>query len=325
MRGQRQLSADEAETLLLSALGLVHILHYAAQNRRGKDLTLALLAAAQPIYFENLGLDPVALDLGFFAIKWYSLAYLAGILLGYWYLTVLIRQPGSPMARRHADDFIFHATLGIIVGGRLGYILFYQPSILQHPLDIFKLWEGGMSLHGGTIGVIVAIWWMARREKLSFLRVCDYIACVVPFGLFFGRLANFVNGELWGKVTDVPWGVVFPDAPGILPRHPSQLYEAILEGPVMFAILAFLFWRTKARYEPGKLFGVAALSYGAARFFVEFYREPDAQLMEFAERTGLHMGQWLTIPLLVIGFYLVLTAKGRRTRVEPIAGPDSVA
>jgi len=300
-------------------------LHYAAQNRRGKDLTLALLAAAQPIYFENLGLDPVALDLGFFAIKWYSLAYLAGILLGYWYLTVLIRQPGSPMARRHADDFIFHATLGIIVGGRLGYILFYQPSILQHPLDIFKLWEGGMSLHGGTIGVIVAIWWMARREKLSFLRVCDYIACVVPFGLFFGRLANFVNGELWGKVTDVPWGVVFPDAPGILPRHPSQLYEAILEGPVMFAILAFLFWRTKARYEPGKLFGVAALSYGAARFFVEFYREPDAQLMEFAERTGLHMGQWLTIPLLVIGFYLVLTAKGRRTRVEPIAGPDSVA
>ena len=290
-------------------------------------MTLALLAAAaaaQPIYFDSLGLDPIALDLGFFAIKWYSLAYLAGILIGYWYLTVLIRQPGSPMARRHADDFIFHATLGIIVGGRLGYILFYQPSILQNPLDIFKLWEGGMSLHGGAIGVIIAIWLMARKEKLSFLRVCDYIACAVPFGLFFGRLANFVNGELWGKVTTVPWGIVFPGA-GDLPRHPSQLYEAILEGPVMFAILATLFWKTKARYEPGKLFGVAALSYGAARFYVEFYRESDAQLMEFAQRTGLHMGQWLTIPLLVLGLYLVVTAKGRRTRVEPIAGPDSVA
>lgn len=287
-------------------------------------MTLAVLAAAQPIYFQNLGLDPIALDLGFFTIKWYSLAYLAGILVGYWYLTVLIRQPGSPMARRHADDFIFHATLGIILGGRLGYILFYQPSILENPLDIFKLWEGGMSLHGGTIGVILAIWWMARKEKLSFLRVSDYIACVVPFGLFFGRLANFVNAELWGKVTDKPWGIVFPGA-GDLPRHPSQLYEAVLEGPVMFAILAFFFWKTNARYEPGKLFGIAALSYGAARFFVEYYREADTQLMEFAERTGLHMGQWLTIPMLVLGLYLVVTAKGRRTRVEPIAGQDSVA
>lgn len=287
-------------------------------------MTLAVLAAAQPIYFQHLGLDPIALDLGFFTIKWYSLAYLAGILIGYWYLTVLIRQPGSPMARRHADDFIFHATLGIILGGRLGYILFYQPSILENPLDIFKLWEGGMSLHGGTIGVILAIWWMTRKEKLSFLRVSDYIACTVPFGLFFGRLANFVNAELWGKVTNAPWGIVFPGA-GELPRHPSQLYEAVLEGPVMFAILAFFFWKTNARYEPGKLFGIAALSYGAARFFVEYYREADAQLMEFAERTGLHMGQWLTIPMLVLGLYLVMTAKGRRTRVEPIAGQDSVA
>jgi len=301
-------------------------LHYAAQKLRGKDLTLALLAAAaaQPIQFTSLGLDPVALNLGFFAIKWYSLAYLAGILIGYWYLTVLIRQPGAPMARRHADDFIFYATLGIIVGGRLGYVLFYQPGILQNPLDIFKLWQGGMSLHGGTIGVIIAIWWMARREKLSFLRVCDYIACAVPFGLFFGRLANFVNGELWGKTTDVSWGIVFPDG-GPLPRHPSQLYEAVLEGPLLFAILAFFFWKTKARYEPGKLFGIAALGYGAARFFVEYYREADAQLMDFAQRTGLHMGQWLTIPLLVLGIYLVATAKARRTRVEPVAGTDSVA
>ncbi|WP_432653867.1 prolipoprotein diacylglyceryl transferase [Sphingobium nicotianae] len=285
---------------------------------------LAAAAAAQPIRFDDLGLDPVALNLGFFAIKWYSLAYLAGILIGYWYLTVLIRQPGSPMARRHADDFIFHATLGIIVGGRLGYVLFYQQKILEHPLDVFKLWEGGMSLHGGAIGVILAIWIMTRREKLNFLRVCDYIACVVPFGLCFGRIANFVNGELWGKVTDVPWAIIFPTG-GDLPRHPSQLYEATLEGPLMFAILAFFFWKTKARYEPGKLFGIAALTYGAARFFVEFYREADSQLMEFAERTGLHMGQWLSIPLIVLGIYLIATAKGRRTRVEPTVGLDSVA
>ncbi|MFT3964709.1 MAG: prolipoprotein diacylglyceryl transferase [Sphingobium sp.] len=284
------------------------------------------LAAAAPhaIEFTSLGLDPVALDLGFFRVKWYSLAYLAGILIGYWYLTVLIRQPGAPMARRHADDFVFYATLGIIIGGRLGYVIFYGPEIFLHPADIFKLWNGGMSLHGGTLGVIIAIWWMARASKLSFLRVCDYIACVVPFGLGFGRIANFINGELWGKPTDVPWAMIFPTG-GDVPRHPSQLYEAVLEGPVMFAILAFFFWKTDARYQPGKLFGIAALSYGAARFGVEFFREADAQLMEFAQRTGLHMGQWLTLPMLAIGLWLVLTAKGRRVRVEPIAGTRSVS
>jgi len=285
-----------------------------------------MLANAVPhaIEFTSLGLDPVAIDLGFFQIKWYSLAYLAGILIGYWYLTVLIRQPGAPMARRHADDFVFYATLGIIVGGRLGYVLFYNPEIFAHPLDVFKLWQGGMSLHGGTLGVIIAIWWMTRNAGLSFLRMCDYIACCVPFGLFFGRLANFVNGELWGKVTDVPWAIIFPTG-GELPRHPSQLYEATLEGPLMFAIMAFFFWRTRARYEPGKLFGVAALVYGAARFFCEYFREADAQLMEFAQRTGLHMGQWLTLPMLALGLWLVVTAKGRRVRVEPIAGPQSVS
>ena len=289
-------------------------------------MTLPLLMAAisTPIQFIDLPLSPVAVDLGFFTIKWYSLAYLAGILIGYWYLTVLIRQPGAPMARRHADDFIFYATLGIIIGGRLGYVLFYQPDILQHPLDVFKLWEGGMSLHGGTLGVLVSIWWMARKEKLSFLRVCDYIACCGPFGLFFGRLANFVNGELWGKVTTVPWGIVFPDG-GPDPRHPSQLYEAFFEGPVLFAILAFFFWKTKARYHPGKLMGICAIGYGCARFGVEYFREADKQLMDFAERTGLHMGQWLTIPMLLIGLYLIATAKSRRVRVEPIAGPDSVS
>ncbi len=294
-------------------------------------LTLAAAAAASShLRFADLGLDPVALDLGFFSIKWYSLAYLAGILVGYWYLLKLIAQPGAPMARRHADDMIFYATLGIIVGGRLAYVLFYQPEILARPLDIFKLWNGGMSFHGGVIGVSLGILYLARKEGLSWLRMHDYVACVVPFGLFFGRLANFVNGELWGKETDVPWAIRFTEpVNGLLavgpPRHPSQLYEAALEGLLLFAILWFAFWKTKARYEPGKLVGIFLLGYGSFRFFVEFFREADAQLMEFAARTGLHMGQWLCVPMIVGGLYLIATAKGRRLRVEPIAGSASIS
>lgn len=274
--------------------------------------------------FTDLGVGPVALDLGFFQIRWYSLGYLFGILLAYWYLIKLLAKPGAPMSREHADDMILYATLGIILGGRIGYILFYQPSILNNPIDVFKLWEGGMSLHGGTLGVIFSIWLFARKRGLAFLRMCDYIACTIPFGLFLVRLANFVNDELWGRVTDVPWAVVFPNG-GDFPRHPSQLYEAFLEGIVMAAILWPLFWRSDARYRPGFLFGAAALVYGISRFAVEFVREPDAQLQWLAERSGLSMGQWLTIPMIAIGLYLVLTAKGRRQRVEPIAGSSSVA
>lgn len=284
-----------------------------------------LIAANATAYlqFESLGLDPVALNLGFFTLKWYSLAYLAGILIGYWYLLKLIAQPGAPMARRHADDMIFYATLGIIIGGRLAYVLFYQPAILSHPLDIFKLWNGGMSFHGGVIGVTCGIIWLSRKEGLQWLRVHDYVACCVPFGLFFGRLANFVNGELWGKATDVPWALIFPTG-GPDPRHPSQLYEAMLEGPLLFTILLYMFWKTAARYEPGKLVGTFLLGYGLARFFVEFFREADAQLMQFAQETGLHMGQWLTLPMIVGGLYLIATAKGRRQRIEPIVGSTSV-
>lgn len=283
-----------------------------------------LAAAPHYLRFEELGLDPVAINLGFFGIKWYSLAYLSGILIGYWYLTRLIREPGAPMARRHADDMIFYATLGIIIGGRLAYVLFYQPEIFAHPLDILKLWNGGMSFHGGVVGVTAAIIWMSRKEGLNWLRVHDYIACCVPFGLFFGRLANFVNGELWGKATDVPWAIIFPTG-GPVPRHPSQLYEAGLEGVLLFAILWFAFWKTKARYEPGKLVGIFLLGYGLSRFGVEYFREADAQLMEFADRTGLHMGQWLTLPMIVGGLYLIVTAKRRRIRVEPTAGTASVS
>ena len=281
-------------------------------------------AASTAIHFDQLGLSPVALDLGFFTLKWYSLAYLVGILVGYWYLLKLVAQPGSPMARRHADDMIFYATLGIIIGGRLAYVLFYQPDILRNPLDILKLWNGGMSFHGGVIGVSLAVLYMARKEKLSWLRIHDYVACCVPFGLFFGRLANFVNGELWGKETDIAWGIIFPTG-GPFPRHPSQLYEAVLEGLLLFLILAFAFWKTRARYKPGLLVGIFLLGYGVFRFVVEFYREADAQLMEFAARTGLHMGQWLCVPMILGGLYLIITAKGRRVRVEPIAGTASVS
>ncbi|HMO76047.1 MAG TPA: prolipoprotein diacylglyceryl transferase [Sphingopyxis sp.] len=259
-------------------------------------------------------------------IRWYALAYLAGIFLGYWYLLRLIAQPGAPMARRHADDMIFYAMLGIILGGRLGYVLFYGlERYAKEPVEIFKLWDGGMSLHGGVIGVLVAIWYVTRKEKLNFLRFCDYIACTIPFGLFLGRMANFINGELWGRVTNVSWGIVFPDPAGDLPRHPSQLYEAGLEGLLMMAVLAWLFWRTDARYKPGLLVGTSSIVYGVSRFFVEYFREPDAQRMNVVEATGLSMGQWLTVPMILIGLWLVVTAKGRRQRVEPVAGPDSVA
>ena len=283
------------------------------------------------IAWTDLGLSPVALDLGFFELRWYSLAYLAGIFIGYWYLLKLIKQPGAPMARRHADDMVFYAALGIILGGRLGYVLFYNPGYyLDNPLDILKLWDGGMSFHGGVLGTTLGILYLARKEGLPWLRIHDYVACCVPFGLFFGRLANFVNHELWGAPTNVPWAIRFPEVVAGLsalgpPRHPSQLYEAALEGIVLFVILAWMFWRTEARYQPGKLVGAFIFFYGCFRFAVEFVREPDTQLVEFAQATGLHMGQWLSLPMILGGLYLMLTAKKRRVRVEPTLGSASVA
>ncbi len=202
---------------------------------------------------------------------------------------------------------------------------------LQNPIDILKLWDGGMSFHGGVIGTTLGILYLARKEKLPWLRIHDYVACCVPFGLFFGRLANFVNHELWGAVTNVPWAVRFPETAStgdtILgpPRHPSQLYEAGLEGLVLFAILWWMFWKTEARYQPGKLVGAFICFYGLFRFAVEFVREPDAQLVGFAAQTGLHMGQWLSVPMIVGGLYLMVTAPRRRVRVEPTVGTASVA
>jgi phosphatidylglycerol:prolipoprotein diacylglycerol transferase len=280
-----------------------------------------LVSANAPLYWVDFGLTR-GIDLGLFTLRWYSLAYLAGIMLGYWLMLRMIRSAGSPLAQRHADDLFFYCTLGIILGGRLGYATFYDRDLWLHPLDLLKLWNGGMSFHGGLTGVVVAIAWVTRRNQLSFLRVCDYISVVVPFGMLFGRLANFVNGELWGRVAGegVAWAMVFPDA-GPLPRHPSQLYEAALEGALMAAIMLTLFWKTSARFRPGLLVGCFAALIGCARFTVEFFREPDAQLSEFAIRSGLSMGQWLTLPLIALGLFLVI----RALRRPPLGSAASAA
>ncbi len=295
----------------------------------GKPLQTA--AADRFTAFPDLGLSPVLLSIGPFDLRWYSLAYLVGIIVGYLYLLKLVKQPGAPLGVRHAEDVGFWAAAGIMLGGRLGYVLFYNSAYYaSNPIEIFKLWDGGMSFHGGVIGTSLAIVYYSLKEKLSWLRVHDYVACCVPAGLFFGRLANFVNQELWGAATTVPWAIRFveqtPFGPALgPPRHPTQLYEAALEGVLLFAILAWMFWRTQARYEPGKLVGAFLFFYGIFRFAIEFVREPDRQLIAFAEATHLHMGQWLSLPMILGGAWLMATAKGRRVRVEPTVGGASVA
>ncbi len=274
---------------------------------------ISAAAADGPIQWVELGLSN-GIDLGFFTLRFYSLAYLAGILLGYWLLSRMIKSPGAPLAQRHADDLFFYCTLGIILGGRLGYATFYTggetgiPSLWANPGDLLAVWQGGMSFHGGLIGVVLALAWVSWRNKLNFLRVADYISVVVPFGMLFGRLANFVNGELWGRETDVSWAMIFPDDPTGLPRHPSQLYEAGLEGALLIVVMLLLFWKTRARFRPGLLVGTFAAGIAAARFFVEYFREPDAQLLTFAEKTGFSMGQWLTMPLIALGLALAIRA-----------------
>ena len=280
---------------------------------------LDLLAAstAEVIRWEDLGLRP-GIDLGFFTLRYYSLAYLAGIVIGWWHLSRMVKAPGAPMAQRHVDDLFFYCTLGIILGGRLGYALFYKPELFTHftagetiSWDLLRLWDGGMSFHGGVIGTTLAIAWVAWRNSLSFLRVCDYIAVNVGFGMLFGRIANFINGELWGRPTDVSWAMIFPTDPYGLPRHPSQLYEAVLEGALVLAVMLPLFWKTRARYRTGLLVGVFTVLIAGARFVVEFFREPDAELAHRVLETGLSQGQWLSIPLVLGGLGLVVWALRR--------------
>ncbi|WP_413874123.1 prolipoprotein diacylglyceryl transferase [Albidovulum sp.] len=267
------------------------------------------------------------------ALRWYALAYLAGLLAGFWVIRSLMRRPAlwpgdrAPMAPERADDLLTAIILGVILGGRLGFVLFYQPlHYLSHPLDIVKVWEGGMSFHGGFLGVLVAGLWFARRNGVPPMQLSDAMALVAPVGLFFGRLANFVNAELWGRPTGLPWGVIFPgeaaqDCPGVAPglcaRHPSQLYEAGLEGLVL-GLLLWLLVRRGALRRPGVVTGVFLAGYGAARFAVEFVRQADAQFITpdnplghvlQAGGFGLSMGQILSLPMILAGAWFVARAR----------------
>ena len=283
-------------------------------------MILTILAnTTEYIRWADLGLEPVAFSLGFFTVRWYSLAYIVGIIVGWWYLTRLIALPGSPMAKRHVDDFVFYATLGIILGGRIGYCLFYAPELFLNPLDVLKVWQGGMSFHGGVIGVVIGLVIFSRVHNLNWLRLHDYVACVYPIGQFLGRIANFINGELWGRPTDLPWAMVFPGTGDGIARHPSQLYQAGVEGILLGLILWFLFYKTDARYKPGFLVGHFILWMGLFRFVLEFVREPDKGVTGLLD---MSMGQTLSIPMVIGGLYLVLTAAGRRSRVEPVTEPS---
>jgi phosphatidylglycerol---prolipoprotein diacylglyceryl transferase len=252
-------------------------------------------------------------------IRFYALSYLMGLFGAWWYVKRLLAAPNPPMSPQHADDFLLWGMLGVVLGGRVGHILFYDPEgkYLAHPLQMLKVWEGGMSFHGGVLGVTLAIILFAWKHKLKWLRMHDYIACGVPIGLFTGRVANFLNGELWGAETSAPWGVIFAGANRTLgslapdlPRHPTQLYEAGLEGLLLLAILHMLFWKTDARKKPGFLVGMFILGYGVFRFLIEYVRIADANLVG---KTGaLHMGQWLCVPMILGGLFLMLTANRRR-------------
>ena len=248
-------------------------------------------------------IDPVLIEIGPIVIRWYALAYIGGLFFAWWYLARLSEHKDAPLSRRHADDFLLWATAGVILGGRLGYVLFYNPMFyLENPLAVLRLWDGGMSFHGGLAGVVLGVIWFARNNGIPVFRMADLIACTAPVGLFLGRMANFINGELWGRVSDVPWAMVFPGA-GPEPRHPSQLYEAALEGVVLFAILFCMVHYTNARRYTGLLTGTFFVGYGLARIFVEFFREPDAHLGELGG--FITMGQILSLPLLAFGGYML--------------------
>ncbi|MGE5546087.1 MAG: prolipoprotein diacylglyceryl transferase [Solirubrobacterales bacterium] len=249
-------------------------------------------------------IDPIALELGPLAIRWYAIAYIAGLMLGWWYIKWLVRRPPHAMREVDVDDFLVWATLGVVLGGRLGYVAFYKPLYyLSHPLEIPALWHGGMSFHGGLIGVVLAIILFSRRRGLNLFAVGDVVCCAVPIGLFFGRIANFINGELFGRVApDVPWAMIFPGG-GPDPRHPSQLYEAGMEGLILFLVLHLL-WRNRAiRDRKGTLAGVFLMGYGISRIIAEFFRQPDAHLGFLWG--GTTMGQLLSVPLLAAGAGLI--------------------
>ncbi|MBC7138544.1 MAG: prolipoprotein diacylglyceryl transferase [Defluviimonas sp.] len=285
--------------------------------------------------FPDLSPEIFTIHIGSFAfsLRWYALAYIAGLIAGWRIVVALMRRPGlwpagrAPMPAERVEDLLTAIVLGVILGGRLGFVLFYQPAhFLANPLDIVKVWQGGMSFHGGFLGVVVAALWFCRRHGVPVLQLADALAIATPPGLFFGRIANFINAELWGRPTDLPWGVIFPGeaaqtcegtAYGLCARHPSQLYEAGLEGLVLGAVLLAAA-RAGALSRPGRVTGLFLAGYGAARFFVEFFRQADAQfitpdnpmgnVMQWGG-AGLSMGQLLSLPMIAAGLWLVLRAR----------------
>ncbi len=250
-------------------------------------------------------IDPVAISLGPFAIRWYALAYIVGLLIGWRYCLALAGRRPHLVGRQDVDDFLVWATLGVVLGGRLGYVLFYMPGYFAaRPLEALYVWHGGMSFHGGALGVTIAIWLFTRRRKLPLFAFSDIITEAIPIGLFFGRIANFINGELYGRPTQVPWAMIFPNG-GAIPRHPSQLYEAFCEGVLLFLLL-FVAERLGARRRPGNVTGLFLAGYAVARMSGEFFREPDAQLGFLV--FGATMGQLLSIPVLIAGIAIILWA-----------------
>lgn len=253
--------------------------------------------------------DPVVVQVGPFAIRWYALAYIVGLVLGWRLMRRLVRLPPDVASQLQTDDFLSWATLGVVLGGRLGYVLFYQPGFyLAHPLKALEVWQGGMSFHGGALGVAVAAIWFCRKNAIPLFGFADRMAVVTPIGLCLGRIANFINGELWGREApaDLPWAMIFPTG-GPVPRHPSQLYQALLEGVLLFVVMFALSRREAIRARFGTLTGVFLVGYGIARIVGELFRQPDAFLgFLFA---GATMGQLLSLPMLLAGLFLILRAK----------------
>ncbi len=291
--------------------------------------------------------DPVLIQIGPFPLRWYALAYVAGIVLGWWYAALLAKRERlwaprrPPVTTVQLDDLVLWITLGIILGGRFGYALFYKPELFgqlftgdgwAQRLELFQLWTGGMSFHGGFLGVVAALAIYGSRKKINLLSLGDLIAPVAPIGIFFGRVANFINGELWGRVTDVPWAVRFCNnriletygvcPAGDVPRHPSQLYEAGLEGLVLFAVMSLAIWKGRMLKRPGFVMGLFLAGYGVARALLENTRQPDAGLENLP--LGLTMGMILSIPMILVGVWLIWRALNKPVVAEP-AKPETGA
>ncbi|AUR50778.1 prolipoprotein diacylglyceryl transferase [Aquella oligotrophica] len=262
--------------------------------------------------------DPVAISLGPIKVHWYGLMYLLSFLLVLYVGKWRIRKFGHPvLTEKMVDDFLFYGALGTVLGGRIGYCLFYQPAYyLTHPLDIVKTWDGGMSFHGGIIGVCIGIYLFTRKEKMHFFVLGDFVALIIPLCLMLGRIGNFINGELWGRFCspNLPWGMVFPQSGSMLPRHPSQLYEALTEGIILFTVI-LIFRLTKER-NLGQTSGVFLIGYGLARFVLEFFRAPDAFATGVVQATGLSLGQLYSFPMILIGIIVFVWGLKSRSTVE---------